>query len=92
MSPRPRFRQALLYLVPCTLIPTAWLAHRRHELDTLWRGASLASRAEERRDPLVTADDSEEGVGLTTAAAGGGGEAADGADRESTRTAAAVLA
>jgi len=51
---------ALLYLVPCTLIPAVFLGWRRKELKNLWTGTCK----EEIRDEQGISENSEASVSL----------------------------
>ena len=76
----PTLAQALLYLVPMTLVPTFIIASRRGELGHLWRGKDLGAERRDRHEPLVQSSQEEEGVALTSmrreASHDGGGDGA----------------
>ncbi|KAF9983252.1 Signal peptide peptidase-like 2B [Mortierella antarctica] len=58
---------ALLYLVPCTIVPVVLLASRRHELSLLWNGwAELEASLKEDQD-AVNEKEAEEDSARSTA-------------------------
>ncbi|KAF9401884.1 hypothetical protein BGZ94_005075, partial [Podila epigama] len=44
---------ALLYLVPCTVLPVLFLASKRHELSLLWNGWADMDHIEDNADSEV---------------------------------------